>query len=291
MVEINKLKNRLRTLGRIIEGSRRIAEHNFVNTGPTEEVAALLPHYHDSIATTYAGNGTCFHGSGRYTYPGYKYSQAPIEATPIDTLVRVMSEGIVPHRDPWLVESDEVTSTSLTEHHMYARWYAHKHQPLESPGPLWSYGDPDDWFAYFCVSTLLSELVHRPAQLGQIFRYYDRINGAYMAHKWKRSFNADPTIRSTVDTVFSRTNIAGNYGIIYGVPKSAVQNIMQHRGNQHEVRTQCTIRPEHISAIEVPLSQIGETQRVVDSFGLSARVLPVEVVDYYYSQQDLSQVM
>ncbi len=236
-----------------------------------------------------------WHGTGRYHYKHQGDSRyAAIDHTQhIDLLESmVVKGGLAPHLDPWIKIRGNITeSISLTPYRMYARLYAGLHQN-EHESFRYEYGGTKFWFRFFLIVQIFYKnflahfLTYSIPKLMRRNMYRD-------TRQWMSALRSD--IHQKPLPVFGsyklRSDIKGNYAILIGIKKEAVIPLPIKAGyGRLETRTADLIRFADMTHIEVPFSNLKETEEFLRSRNVHVKVLPIEIGEIYCSTQPLEKL-
>jgi hypothetical protein len=238
---------------------------------------------------------THWHGTGRYHYQhenGSRYQKENSTET-IDILNAILvSDGLIPHHDPWI--DSKANTVSLTTTRMHARAFARIH------------------------TTQNEELVYELGSIKLWLRFYFALLFIWLfANFWShRSF-----IKNTLRTSFSKdiqnwasairkpkkgkvigildmfkgdiptSDIEGNYPVLIGIKADSSELIETiPLTNKVEQRSLKPITLEMFSHIEVPLGRVKETEDMLNTYDIDIPVIPLEFGDIYLTNTPLEQL-
>lgn len=278
-------------------------------TLPSPEVLRVYSNNYAAIQAIYSQKPR-FHGTGRFRYATggeSKYDTGIVDDQIDDVLEQILTRGgIFPHSDPFVgivsehqkMDSQGIQlSTSLSNSRVIAGLYAETHQ--NSSDPLqYLYGHPTFWRLFYLANSILAAPISgskdclRVAFNSQYREYYT---------KWLRAIDGNEEgflkmIQGTPIYPFaaslkSRTRIAQNHGLIFGIqPDSVFPLPIPNFFSRFESRISDPILLDQITHVEVPLSRIDEVATKLRGFGLNMPVLPVECTEWYLAQHQLEEL-
>lgn len=243
-------------------------------------------------------NTEYFHGTGakHYSNNGHKYNGT--DHTQVnDSLKSFLQDGILPQKDIFNEVFDGSSGTiSLTKLNPYARVYASLF--LEEGNNLeYEFGSRAFWWRYLLLKMVINSLtdtkfltdkirgsISRILDLEERERYSnERRNRKKMTQNWTSSFRRDKKYAKRPIGVMekAKSDIEGNFPIIFGVKPSTVETIPLsiRSAGMYESRTQHPILPEKFSHIQVPLRNLEEVQNRIAEVGLNLPVVPIEFAE------------
>lgn len=254
--------------------------------------------------------GLLYHGTGALQYNGNKFKEGTTDDLrhPLDS---ILEEGLKPHHDTWILGmgKEGVYSTSFATAWPYARWYADKHQSPDVP-VLWEYGDANQWFSYYLADTFLTEFKQAlrhprahakfvPQVASRIRRYignmrksnYTGETEATKGRQWVHDIRHDVSSSTpAIELIRGRTDIPGNFGAMVTVNRKDVELFNMGKGRVYEERTESEVVPNRFASLAVPMEKLAEYRERVRDLHLVFPVLPIEAVDYHFSQFPLREL-
>lgn len=239
-----------------------------------------------------AANNFVFHGTGLYKYGGSKYGG--VDATTVNVLSKILSEGLVPQPDPW-IPGQEMKSSSFATRYMYAKTYAMRFNSQDAQ-TRWNYGDYRDWFMFYLSNMMrglagqalkkrINNLIHPQANqiamqrgFGQSTDLMRQWTAGYLSETSAQGMSHLEILKSSV------TDIPNNYGIVLAAKREDIGEIDTRYHLGHEVRGGIAVPFEKIACLMVPSSKRVETEALVESSGLNVPVISMEAADYFVSK-------
>ncbi len=201
------------------------------------------------------------HGTGRY-----KYEKGNV----FDTLQGILKDGgLVPHKDDWDIKRGAMQTVSTARSRSYARLYA----SLFFPPKKRSGKELISRFLSSCYFFFTSKWVawrEYPPPRPHILDFKRKITA------WTTKLARHPQSFTGV-FLWGGTDIPGNYPVLIGIRKGAIQPTRGSRFiDLHEDRSERPIGISEFTHIEVPAEYVPETLRVLEEAGQKLLVIPLE---------------
>ncbi|HEV7449339.1 MAG TPA: hypothetical protein VGP13_02240 [Candidatus Paceibacterota bacterium] len=240
-----------------------------------------------------------WHGTGRYHYGHSADSRyegmGGGEVTDVLGSI-VVQDGLTGHQDLWITPDGQSKETiSVAPSRMHARMFAHIHlyQGVWLP---YIFGGTRFWMGII-IALAAKELVFTWQGKGWML-----LRQALFTRSSLQNFRTWGSALRKLDGLKVlpllwraydfRSDIAGNYSILFGIKRSAVDN----RGlapfiKNLEVRVPGPVLLADMTHIEVPLENVEETRRMLDENNILLPVIPLEFSEIYCSQFSLQKLM
>lgn len=221
-----------------------------------------------------------WHGTGRYHYQhmGDSKYHSKVSDHIFDVLQSIIQQGgLTPQYDFWT----QMASISITKNRIYARAYAQFH--LNENTPLqYEYGTTKFWFYVLGIKQIFTNnFSHNIRRIKNMHMSKD-FNNRFK--QWAKYVRKDMT-RQPI-SLFSfyklRSDIIGNYGILFGIKRSSVREVKYNSTiERYEVRSVEPINFIHMTHLEVPLTHVEEVEKILKRNNIDLPVLPIEFTEIY----------
>ncbi len=174
-----------------------------------------------------------------------------------------------------------MSSISLTKNRIYARAYVQFHQFERTP-LLYEYGTTKFWFHTLGIKQLFTNnFGHNIISVMKMRTNKDFDN---RFRQWAGYVRKD--IKKHPISLLSfyklRSDIYGNFGILFGIKKPSVQEIpFNSTIDRYEVRCIKAITFKQMTHAEVPLANVEETKKIFGGNKIKLPVLPIELSEIY----------
>ena len=109
--------------------------------------------------------------------------------------------------------------------------------------------------------------------------------------RWVGDINSTVDIStSAIEILNTNTDIPANHGAIFTYSRDDIEVFDMGPGRVYEEGTMKEVPPNKPLSLAVPLNKFKEYQRKAQVLGLQFPVLPIEAVDYHFSQFPLPQL-
>ena len=234
-------------------------------------------HYISTVHKT-----TLWHGTGRLQYSNGKV---------VDVLQNILATGAIrPTQDAYAIFSGGkiMHSISLTGLRIIARCYADTHgKGYREPN---RYGDALTWTSYHygLFYARLYTLHYR--RVKQYYKAWHRLTHDQNGHNtWGKKSNQ--SAQDVWDIFGLGSDIPGNYPIIFGIKEIKDSTPLSSVFRDYEVRTEKDIDVHCITHLEVPLSDIKQTEELLAKYSVKLPVLPIELGERIASQMPFSKLL
>ncbi|MBC7837014.1 hypothetical protein H7X87_04560 [Acetobacteraceae bacterium] len=263
---------------------RDAAKH--VHTEFLRQYYAYLPEIE-----SYYDQAGYWHGTGRYHY--YHGDDSRYEGVNTKHVVNVL-ESILDHRaltghqDLWITGDGKFEKTvSVAPIRMHARLFAHIHL-REGVWLPYVFGGTRFWMGII-IALASKELIFTLRGDGRTFLKNALLNRTSLKNfrTWASAIrNLDDFKVLPLWRAYDlRSDIVGNYAILFGIKRSAIQGdgvLPFIKGL--EVRVAKSIRLGDMTHIEVPLENVEETKRILSAKNISLPIIPLEFGELYCAQ-------
>jgi hypothetical protein len=256
--------------------------------------------YLPDIEQCYAHAGY-WHGTGRYQYyhaRTSRYEDADAQRVrPIFESILDAGALTTHAQESWVsYDGQDLKTVSVAPTRMHARLYAHIHLQ-EGVWLEYIFGGTRFWIGFFIflflASLQLSRKAHSKKQarvrislLSRNFYKYGRVWASAVC-------NLDKYKILPIWRIYDlRSDIAGNYGVLFGIKREAIQDdgVFPLVKNL-ELRINRAIQLSDMTHVEVPLENVEETKRLLLKKKISLPVIPLEFGELYCSQFPLTQIV
>ncbi len=225
------------------------------------------------------GNAGYWHGTGRYQYGHDGESKfSGTNGRVVDVLRRIIADGgLTPHFDPYLPSGAPGGRTvSVAHSRMYARLYAQYHQDGRAD-LQYQYGSPTTWLRI--ISARMGAL-----RGAHIFLDSARNGVSPSLNRWASSFHSAPNLLKVSDGS-QRSDIAGNYGILFGIRYGALNEVpINASSGLLEARSATPIGFDRMTHVEVPLRAVDEVKALFKKHRVRLPVFAMEDVEAFVSR-------
>lgn len=258
------------------------------------EMIAQYQSYLDQTKTLYQQT-THWHGTGRYHYKhhnGSRYKSVTTDTTTDILGAILLSDGLLPHYDPWIDSNGKTVSLATTR--MHARAFARIHA-AEKEMFVYELGSIKFWlrfyFALLFIWLFANLWSHR-----SFIRNTLRTSFSKDVQNWASAIRKphNGKVISILDMFkgdIPISDIEGNYPVLIGIStdaKDLVETIpLTHKVEQRSLKP---ITTEMFTHIEVPLQKVPETEVLLKKHDLNIAVIPMEFSDIYLADTPLKQL-
>jgi hypothetical protein len=248
------------------------------------------------IKTCYAQAGY-WHGTGRYHY--YHANDSRYEDADGKRLVSVFESilkdgALTRHQDLWVrVDGQFKKTVSVAPSRMHARLYAHVHL-REGVWLEYVFGGTKFWTGFFIFIAAMEILPQFGRQEWGFIK--QTVFSTYFlkhARTWASAIcNLDKYAILPFWRAYDlRSDIAGNHAILFGIKRSAIQDdgILPFM-KKVEVRVGERISLSDMTHVEVPLTNVAETEQLLAQNNITLPVIPLEFGELYCSQFPLTKL-
>ena len=235
-----------------------------------------------------------YHGTGaRHYHYGTESKYGEAEPVLINTLARILEDGIQPQRDLFNKEFQTGTekSISLTKHRIYARSYAQLFL-TEGTELQYEYGQPNVWYSVILLRIYTGILISR-FSTRRLFKSRQE-SWKKVLIRWTRSFRQDGKYEgsSLVRCMNGRSDIPHNFGIVIGIKQDKLEPLTINYPNisKDEIRVAKPIQPTSFSHIQAPLRYIHTVKEACQAAGLDIPVIPLEFVELHNQKVGLRKL-
>lgn len=278
----------------ILGKARRALSPFYLSKKETDEkfpaYTSLLPALQDCY-----GRATYWHGTGRFHYKNDeqgRYGTNNFNET-TDILSSILDEGVIrPHHEPWLkkISKIDIPTVSLTSYRMHARLYACLHLH-EGKSLAYDFGTAKIWISLFKFVQLCDVLFVAFIFKKVVTRLFVKSNYTDLK-KFLYSIKKTVSLKSILfEPHLIQSDIAGNYPILIGVDEDISILDPTIGVGKLETRADGSISLDHITHIEVPLTNLEETKRLLESKSISIKVIPLEFGEVYSSKTPLASLL
>lgn len=260
--------------------SKRIAKPDLT----THSLSSLYQKYLPLLKKSY-NDAFYWHGTGRFHYKvtgKSKYDGVDHTQT-YDVLQSIIdAQCLAPKYDPFVAFNKKFGETiSLSPYRIYARGYAEFNLPEEMP-LQYTYGSTRFWHHFLAPINIMYGnpfLILMSVLIMEIYRPYKKY-----AARWTHTFRKTKNEWSILDFYKLRSDIPHNYGVLIGIRKEGVHPIHFNKVvERFETRTDQPIEWKYFTHIEVPLSKVEETERLLKINNVILPVIPIEIGELYCS--------
>lgn len=240
-----------------------------------------------------------WHGTGRYHYE-YNINSREEEASRenvFDVLESIIDrKAVLAHQDLFLNFDNQAAKTiSLTSCRMYARCYAEIHQyELDPLG--YEYGTISFWIGVIIPIQLVAILKNNPIRTyaPHVKKIIGNIKGFKKIKGWISTFRKD--LQDKRFSLFGldkiRSDIEGNHGILLAFKKQIVKVTPFDKGMERfEARVHGDIPFDTLSHIEVPVANLEEVKKLLESKKVMIPVIPIEFGERYCNNFSLNDLI
>jgi len=238
-----------------------------------------------------------WHGTGRYHYRHAEDSryEGAGKGEVTDVLASIIiKEGLTAHEDLWItIDGQHKKTVSVAPLRMHARLFAHIHL-REGVWLPYVFGGTRFWMGIIIVLAT-KELIFTLHGKGRKL-----LRQSLFARSSLRNFRTWGSALRRLDefkvlplwrAYDLRSDIAGNYSILFGIKKSAINNGLVPFIEKLEVRVPGPVTLADMTHLEVPLENVEETKRVLRERNVSLPVIPLEFSEIYCSQFPLQKLI
>jgi len=238
-----------------------------------------------------------WHGTGRYHHyhaDDSRYQNVDMKRV-VDVLESILEEGaLTKHTDLWVKFHGQLKKTvSVAPSRMHARLYAHIHL-REGVWLEYVFGGTRFWMGFF-VLLASWQIFAKSSQEERRFAKWTILNRNLFkqVRAWGSAVcNLDRyKILPFWRAYDLRSDIAENYGILFGIKREAIQGDgMLPFIKRLEIRIEQEITLADMTHVEVPLENVEETKRMLVSKKIPLPVIPLEFGELYCSQFPLTKL-
>ena len=216
-----------------------------------------------------------WHGTGRFQYAAAGASKYDgVTQRPKDTLGAILDQrGLAPQYDAYYSSGARDGRTlSLAYSRMYARYYAQLHH-AQGDELRFQYGTAGSWVVLMGAHLGVSGIGD------VVLTHAVGVQEQPDIRHWASTAHREPDAAKIL-TGEQRSDIAGNYGVLFGIRRGAIATVALHsRMRRIEARTDRPVRLTDMTHVEVPANRVDAVARELRARGIGLPVLAMEDVE------------